>query len=192
MQTTFDAIPDVPLTRLVLQLAGGPKAALTTTKDLCAGPDVVAAEFAAQSGAATHGRATAAVAGCPALRATGELYGVSRRTPTLRLVLTSLTPLRRVRVALPQTMAVASGGALRRGGRLVIAGRRVEGATFAGSQGTVVVTLARAERRVQVTLARGVLRVRHTVRPGARVTFAVTATDTAGAARKATARLTAR
>jgi hypothetical protein len=144
----------------VLQLAGGPKAALTATKDLCAGHEVVEAEFGAQSGAATRGRATATVAGCPALRATGELSGVARGRPTLRLTLTSLTPLRRVRVALPASMAVASRAVLRRDGRLVIEGRRVNGATFAGSQGAVVVTLARAQRSLQVTLPRGVLRLR--------------------------------
>jgi hypothetical protein len=194
VQTVFDAVPDVPLTRLVLALAGGPKAALTTTEDLCDGRNVVDAEFAGQSGATTRGRATATVAGCPALRATGELYGVARRTPTLRLKLTSRTPLRRVRVALPAGMEVGSRRVLRRDGRLVIGGRRVPGATFVWSPGAVVVTLARRAvlRTVRVTLPRGVLRLRRTVRAGAGVAFAVTATDRAGAMRKVTATLTAR
>jgi hypothetical protein len=194
VQTIFDAVPDVPLTRLALELAGGPKAALTTTKDLCAGRVVVDADFAAQSGATTRGRATAKVAGCAALRATGELYGVARRAPTVRLKLTSLTPLRRVRVDLPASMAVTSSRVLARDGRFVIAGRRAHGATFAGAGGAVAVTLARdaARRSFQLTLPRGVLALRHEIRAGARVAFGVTAVDTAGAARKVKVTLTAR
>ena len=33
--TTFDGIPDVPLSKLTLSLSGGAKGALSTTKDLC-------------------------------------------------------------------------------------------------------------------------------------------------------------
>ena len=35
LTTTFASIPDVPLSRLALNLTGGPKGALTTTVDLC-------------------------------------------------------------------------------------------------------------------------------------------------------------
>ena len=194
VQTTFDGIPDVPLSRLVLDLGGGPKAALTASRDLCAAPPVFNAEFAAQSGAATAGDAAATVDGCDELTATGELYGVARKTPTLRLKLQSLNPLSQVRLALPSSMKVRSSRILRRDGRLVVGGRRVKGAKVGWSKGAVVVTLAAgtSSRGIQVTLPRGVLQLRRKVKSGARVAFAVTALGTDKATRRVTTTLSAK
>ena len=53
--TTFDGIPDVPLTKLMLNLSGGPKGALSTANDLCTTTPTVEAQYGAHSGATGQG-----------------------------------------------------------------------------------------------------------------------------------------
>lgn len=51
IRNTFEAVPDAPVSRFVLQLKGGPKySLLENSEDLCRRPQLAAARFVAQSG----------------------------------------------------------------------------------------------------------------------------------------------
>jgi hypothetical protein len=52
IRTTFEDIPDVPLTRFVLDLAGGSKGLLVNSKDLCAGRHRFSVRMRGQNGSA--------------------------------------------------------------------------------------------------------------------------------------------
>jgi hypothetical protein len=174
--TTFEGIPDVPLRRLVLSLTGGPKAVLSTTKGLCDQDPTVQATYGAHSGAKGEQTVKADVLGCAPLSGTGELYGVSRKRPTLRLMLAATKPMREVRLKLPSTLKVASARSVRRSGRLVMSGRRLKGSSVRWSKGRVVFKAprGRSSRTLQLTLPRGVLRLKRKIKIGSSQTFTVT------------------
>ncbi|HEV3093942.1 MAG TPA: hypothetical protein VGY30_05445 [Solirubrobacteraceae bacterium] len=61
----FDALPDMPLRGVELQLPRGPHSALAATGQLCAGSLRMPVELAAQNGILLHRTARIAVRGCP-------------------------------------------------------------------------------------------------------------------------------
>jgi hypothetical protein len=174
--TTFDSVPDVPLRRLVLNLSGGPKAVLATSKGLCDQEPTVQAAYTAHSGATGGETVKATVIGCAPLSGTGELYGVAKKRPTLRLTLAATSPLRELRVKLPSTLKVASARSIKKSGRLVMAGRKPKGSSVSWSKGRVVFKAPKGKtaRAVQLTLPKGVLRLKRKIKSGSSQTFTVT------------------
>jgi hypothetical protein len=174
--TTFDTVPDVPLRRLVLRLTGGDKAVLMTTKGLCDQDPTVIASYAAHSGATGGETVKADVVGCAPLSGTGELYGVAKKRPTLRLTLAAAKPLRELRLKLPSTLKPGSSKSIKKSGRLVLAGRKVKGSSVSWSKGRVVFKAPKGTtaRAIQVTLPKGTLRVKRKIKSGSTQTFTVT------------------
>jgi hypothetical protein len=64
--SAFNAVPDVPITRFVLDLPPGPHSALSAPRGICGGPLTVAATIVAQSGARVTQQAPLRVTGCAA------------------------------------------------------------------------------------------------------------------------------
>jgi hypothetical protein len=180
--TTFENIPDVPLAKLVLNLTGGAKGALSTTRTLCDQVPTVQAIYGAHSGATGKDTADAAVSGCGPLAGGGELYGIAKKRPTLRLDLIAAKALKSVRVKLPSTLRPVSAARVRKSGRLVVSGKRLKGSSAKWSGGRVVFTApkGRSARSLHVTLPRGVLRIARRIKPGSTQTFTVTAITTEG------------
>ncbi|WP_324342078.1 hypothetical protein [Baekduia sp.] len=174
--TTFEGIPDVPLRRLVLDLSGGPRAVLATSKGLCDQDPTVQATYGAHSGAKGNQTVKATVIGCAPLSGTGELYGVAKQRPTLRLTLAATAPLRELRLKLPSTLKIASSAAVKKSGRLVMANKKLKGATVRWSKGRIAFKAPKGKtaRAIQLTLPRGVLRLKRKVKSGSSQTLTVT------------------
>jgi hypothetical protein len=174
--TTFDSVPDVPLRRLVLNLAGGSKAALSTTQGLCDQDPTVEAVYGAHSGATGGEKVAAKVVGCAPLSGTGELYGIGQKRPTLRLTLAATKPLKELRIKLPSTLKPASARSVRKSGRLVLSGRKLKGSSVAWSKGRIAFKAPKGKtaRALQITLPKGVLRLKRKIKSGSSQTFTVT------------------
>jgi hypothetical protein len=180
--TTFDNIPDVPLAKLVLNLTGGPKGALSTTKSICGQVPTVQAVYGAHSGATGKASVDATVLGCAPLSGTGDLYGIAKKHPTLRLSLIATKALKSLRVKLPATLKPASAARVRKSGRLVLSGKKLKGSSVKWSAGRVAFTAPKGKsaRTLTVTLPRGVLRIARRIKAGSTQTFTVTGVTTAG------------
>ncbi|HWH95094.1 MAG TPA: hypothetical protein VNT03_14625 [Baekduia sp.] len=174
--TTFETIPDVPLGKLVLDLAGGPQGALTTAKDLCDQDPTVEAVYGAHSGAAGKAAVDATVVGCAPLSGTGQLYGIAGKKPTLRLKLLATKALKGLRVKLPSTLKPASSRSLMKSGRLVIGGKRLKGSSVRWLSGRVAFNAPKGKtaRTLQVTLPKGTLRLERKIKVGSTQTVTVT------------------
>jgi hypothetical protein len=174
--TTFEGIPDVPLNKLVLNLSGGNKGALSTADSLCRQTPTVQAVYGAHSGKTGQQTVAATVVGCAPLSGTGELYGIAKKRPTLRMTLVATKALKGLRVKLPAALKIASSRSVRKGGRLVVAGKKLKGSSVKWSSGRVAFTAPKGKtaRTMSVTLPRGVLRLKKKVKTGSTQTFTVT------------------
>ncbi|HEX2086455.1 MAG TPA: hypothetical protein VHF89_12285 [Solirubrobacteraceae bacterium] len=179
--TTFDGIPDVPLSRFELRFLGGGEGLLAASRDLCQGaPPRLSATFTSHAGTAKTVDVPAAVVGCRAApppppiaargpRAAIQLGSLRRGRPSLRLVVTAGDRrVRRVRLDFPRGLRLRKGTRLR-GARLVARGRAIE--IGAGRRGA---------RRVTLTLRTGTLAAGQRLRRARRLRFRVRVTDTAG------------
>ncbi|HEY6757957.1 MAG TPA: hypothetical protein VI318_00645 [Baekduia sp.] len=181
--TTFDNIPDVPLSKLVLNLTGGAKAALKTTKSLCTQTPTVLADYVAQSGATAKQTANATVVGCgPGLTVKGKLAGIARKRPSLSLTVTSTKTLKGLRLKLPATLKLASSRSLKKSGRVLLGGKRYKKTSIRWSSGKVSFTAAKGKttRKLQLSLPRGVLKLKKKVKVGSKQTFTVYGLTSAG------------
>jgi hypothetical protein len=176
LTTTFDTVPDVPLRKLTLNLAGGPKAVLTTTLDLCRSAPTFDAQYVSQSGVARKDTVVAQVAGCGPLSGTGELSGVAKRKPVLRMALRSQVALKEVRLKLPAGLKVASARAARRG-RLLLGGKWSRDARVRWTKGRLVFRASpgTTTKAPQLTVPKGVLKQRRGIRAGTTMLVSVTA-----------------
>jgi hypothetical protein len=144
--SAFNAVPDVPITRFVLDLPPGPHSALSAPKGLCGAPLSVAATIVAQSGARVTQQAPLHVTGCTARAPKLRVLGVRVRGATATFV-----------------VKVPRAGRLTAGGRGL---RRVSRNVGQGATVTLKVRLRkrhRHARRVRVTLRLGSLVARRTV-----------------------------
>jgi hypothetical protein len=91
--TTFDGIPDTPLSRFQLDFDAGPSGLVGTVKDLCTQAAGIKGEFTAHSGATKTVNITATVKGCPKKPGGGatprpvgsaSLSGLAGKSPTLK------------------------------------------------------------------------------------------------------------
>ncbi|HEX8206462.1 MAG TPA: hypothetical protein VF587_10420 [Solirubrobacteraceae bacterium] len=178
--TTFDGIPDVPLSRFELSFYGGDRGLLAASRDLCAGtPPQLQATFVSHAGTRHTATVPARIEGCDgstgvpptAIRkpkARIVLRGLRRGRPSLKLNVTAGTALvRRVRLGLPRGLKVRKGTRLR-GAKLRSKGRAVE------------ITPRGGVRRVSLRLRRGTLAAAKRVRAKRRLRFTVRVTDADG------------
>lgn len=182
LTTTFDGIPDVPLSKLTLNLTGGPKGALSTTKDLCTTTPTVEAQYGAHSGATGKETVKATVVGCAPLGVTGRLAGVKSKRPTLSLTVTSAQTLKGVRVKLPSALGLRSSKALKKTGRVLMGGKRYKKTSVKWSSGKVSFTAAKGKttRKLALSLPRGVLKLKKAMKAGSKQTFTVYGLTSAG------------
>jgi hypothetical protein len=180
--TTFDGIPDVPLSKLVLNLTGGKKGALQTAKSLCEQTPTVEAVYGSHSGATGKQAVNATVIGCAPLSGTGTLTSVGKKRPTLRLSLVATTALKGLRLKLPSSLKVASAKSVKRSGRLVVSGKKVKGSSVRWLNGRIAFTMPKGKsaRAAQVTLPKGLLRLKRKIKTGSTQTFTVTGITSAG------------
>jgi hypothetical protein len=197
--TTFDSIPDVPLSKLTLNLAGGAKAALKTTKDVCTTRPTVLADYAAQSGATYRQTATASTVGCgvsaqsKTLSVRGRLKGIKKKRPSLSLTVTSTRALKGLRVKLPSTLKLASSKTLARSSRVTVGGKRYKKTRVKWSSSKVSFTGAKGTRTKKITLSlpAGVLKLKKSIKVKSKQAFTVYGYTTAGRLVSVKVRLTA-
>jgi hypothetical protein len=183
LTTTFASVPDVPLSRLVLDLTGGPKGSLTTTVDQCTKKPTFDAVFGSHSGVQKTAKIEAELVGCGSsaaaqsagLKISGTLAGVAKKRPTLTLKATAAKALKELRITLPTTLKAPSTKSLRKSGRLLMAGKRTKKATVSVTTGRLVFRTpkGKSSRSLQVTLPRGVLKQRKRIKAGQKVAFAI-------------------
>jgi hypothetical protein len=145
--SAFNAVPDVPITRFVLDLPPGPHSALSAPKGLCGGPLTVGATIVAHSGARVTQQAPLRVTGCTA------------SVPRLRVL--------RVRV---KGATVTFVVAVPRAGKLTLSGRGLRQARRrVKAPGTVTLTARLRQRhhhhrvKVRVTVRLGLQAAHRTV-----------------------------
>jgi hypothetical protein len=151
--TTFTGLPDVPQTKLVVSLFGGPRALEST---FCAPPTgTISARFTGQNGATVTDSQRLTVSGCPKAAggpkaSGGSLSGTAQGKPVLRFRLAkgkNAPKLKSFTVALPGALSFQASG-LRHG--LSVSGVKVS-ATLQGGQ--LVVKLKRPVNSLSVKLA---------------------------------------
>ena len=182
--TTFDGIPDVPLSRFELAFAGGDRGLLSVTRDLCEGrAPRLSAKFTSQAGRTHDVTVPAKVQGCsPQIGVT--LGSLQRRRPSLRLrVVAGQARVRTVRLTLPRALRVS--GALR--ARLSGSGARGARLTRRGRVLEIRVPRAGA-RTVGLAIPSGALRAGQGI--SRRTRFAVEVTDATGERTRRTVRAT--
>jgi hypothetical protein len=64
IRTTFDAVPDAPVSKFVLQMKGGAKGLLTNSTDICQGTNKATVKMRAQNGRVRNSRSRLASTGC--------------------------------------------------------------------------------------------------------------------------------
>ncbi|HEV2790542.1 MAG TPA: hypothetical protein VGV69_04505, partial [Solirubrobacterales bacterium] len=65
LRTTFDRVPDAPITKFVLKMRGGERGLLVNSEDLCRGSDRATVKLRAQNGRAAGLRPVVEAGGCP-------------------------------------------------------------------------------------------------------------------------------
>jgi hypothetical protein len=186
--TTFDSVPDVPLSKLVLNLTGGPKAVLKTSKSLCEQVPTVEAQYGAHSGATGKETVNATVLGCGVVGAgsglaiRGKLSGIAKKRPALSLTVVSSKALKGLRVKLPSTLKLASARGLKKSSRVLVGGKKYKKTTVKWTAGKISFTGAKGTKtkKLQLTLPRGVLRIKHKIKVNSKQTFTVYGLTTAG------------
>jgi hypothetical protein len=124
--STLDGLPDVPLSRFTLVLAGGDKGLLLSVEDLCATPRPIDGSFTSQSGMERTASATASGVNCSSARRGPAKPVAKNRRPKIRATLSKAgsllvvatvprggSKLRRMRVALPKGLRADSAKRLR-------------------------------------------------------------------------------
>jgi hypothetical protein len=165
LKTTFTGLPDVPLTRFELNLAGGDEGAFQLGSDLCTlkTPPAVAATFAAHSGASAAETTPLAVEGCTAPpTASAKVTRLRTGRPTVRLSVTAgkeSPELREVRLLLPNALQAkpkrARKGATVRTGSAKLPRTAIK----LTRDGELRLTLPAGTKAVRATLAKGTVRV---------------------------------
>jgi hypothetical protein len=180
--TTFDGIPDVPLSRFELRFNGGFEGLLVASRDLCGGTPIdVAAKFVSHAGTVKEKTIASKVEGCTGVdtppvprlarpKATVRVAGLRKGRPSLRLRVTAATGarLRRVRLNLPKGMTLSKRTRLK--GAKVRSKRRV--IEIPGRAG--------GTRAISLTLRSGTLTVTRKLRKAKRLRFGVVATEVGG------------
>lgn len=192
---SFDGIPDVPLQRFVLTLAGGEQSLIQSTKDLCAERSLTfTGDFTAHAGLTSSSTNEAELRGCgpagtlklsslrggrPALDL--RVTGGRTRVATAQLVLPKGMELQRAAIVRKRLKISAAG--LKRGSRARV--------TVSGTSIRVSVPSGQSARILRVRMAKGAVRVsprlRRQGRP--RLAFRLNTTTADRQARRSTLRV---
>jgi hypothetical protein len=163
IRTTFTGLPDVPLTRFELNLAGGDAGVFQLSADVCAaqpGPSV-GASYVAHSGATASETVPLAVEGCtPPPVVTASIRKLRRGRPTVRLNVTagSESPeLREVRLLLPDALQTKPKRA-RKGATARAGGAKLPRTAIKLADGELRLTLPAGTKSVRARLAKGAVR----------------------------------
>ena len=198
--TTFDGIPDVPLTSFKLGLNSGAKGVLVAAGDVCDAPTITSV-IAAHTGASKTLQSTPSSSGCASATAaqpsaTVRLAGVKGGTPTLKVTAKGgATALRSVGVTLPKGLSVNRRAAAKKtglqaqtpkGGRLKLTKKAV---TWKAQSFTLKLPSTGA-RTATLTLRKGALKATRQTRRSKQLKIKVRLTPVSGAAR--TQRVTVR
>jgi hypothetical protein len=164
IRTTFTGLPDVPLTRFELNLAGGDAGVFQLSADVCAAQPAptVAASFAAQSGATTSETVPLAVEGCtPPPAVSASIRKLRSGRPVVRLAVRAgeeSPELRDVRLLLPDALRTKPKRA-RKGATARSGGTKLPRTAIKLSDGELKLTLPAGTKTVRATLAKGTVRV---------------------------------
>lgn len=178
--TTFTGIPDVPQTKLIVALFGGPQALESAT---CAPPTAtVSATFTGQNGAMVTDKQPITIRGCPVAAgkpgvSRASLSGTAKRKPVLRFRLAKgkgAPKLKSFRLALPGGLSFKATG-LRRG--LSVRGVKVSARLHGGR---LVVNLKRAVNSLSVKLTSPLLAFGNRKHLHGRPKLHITVTDAKG------------
>ncbi len=148
--TRFDSLPDVPISQLKLNLEGGARGALISTKSLCANGGKISMQgnFTGQSGATAQREA---VTQCSGVQVAGALLvkasGSTRGTLKLKFTAPSGKKLKTVKFTLPSGVTVAAkkvakNKVLRGTSTAKLSGKRtIEGRVASAGTATYTVTI---------------------------------------------------
>lgn len=188
--TTFDGIPDVPLSAFELSLTGGDKGALVVSGDTCDNPTMTAV-IASHAGPSKTLQINPPTTGCAATAqptATVRLTGVKSGKPTLKVTAKAAgTALRSVRVALPKGFTVNRSAAAKKtstaataakGGRLKLSRKAI---AWSSSAFTLRLPSTGAKTST-MTLKAGALKVTAKARKSKKVAVKVRLTPVTGSA----------
>jgi hypothetical protein len=171
--TTFDNLPDAPITKLTVTLNGGADSVLQARSGLCTGAKTVGGTFAAHSGKTANVNAPLPVSGTcpsastpppppppPAATPTGKL-SFSGLAKTPRLVASLSVPsgaaaAKKLKLTLPSGLSVVKKR-LAKGLKVTAGGRTVKVKTSSTSR-SLTITLPSAASSVKVTLGGGALK----------------------------------
>jgi hypothetical protein len=151
----ISGLPDTPLTRFELTLAGGSRGLLQASRDLCSTPTLpFDAQFASFTGASTKKTVSADIPAC-APAATVKLSSLRRGKPNLDLrVVGGRTAVTQAQLTLPSGLSFASSAQVRRLVRV----------SASGLKGGAKATLSVKGRTMRITVPKGqsatILRVR--------------------------------
>jgi hypothetical protein len=163
LATTFEGVPDVPITRFALDLAGGEQGLLRSGADLCDGAArTLDADLAAHSGGTARATVPVRVDGCRTTSASSRrvlslaVGSLRSGRPSFRARLRGgPTAIRSVTIRLPRGLTTAP----RRAGRALRL-QGIRGGRVRTTRTTIRVTLPKGGKRSLTLLARrGVLRV---------------------------------
>ena len=180
--TTFDGLPDVPLSQFELRFGGGESGLLTATRDLCAGPPPqFGATFTAHSGKEVTKTVAATVAGCtqttPTVKPKPPTAKLRLRGKSLRLTVRGNgRRVRKVRMTLPKGVAIAKNargrvsGANAKGTKLRFRSKVVELTVPGAGARSVGLALRSGAVRNAGALRKRAARVVVTTRDGKRTT----------------------
>lgn len=199
--TTFDGIPDVPLSSFELGLTGGAKGALVVSGDVCASPEITTV-LTAHTGASKTAKVVPPSSGCGAAStgvppsATVRFANIKSGRPTLKITAKAgSSPLKAVSVTLPQGLGVDRIAAAKKTGLQAAdpKGKKVTLTRSAVAWRAQAFTLRlpnTGARTATMTLRRGALRSTATMRRAKQFRVLVRLTPVKGPAR--TQRITVR
>lgn len=121
----FDGLPDIPIADFALTFNGGPSGLLVTTRNLCIPPPLVfTTTFESHAGGPlVSGQKNPTIEGCGPIvapKVKGKLRGARGGNPRLKVVAKAgSSPIRSVKVKLPEQLDFATGAEFGRGTKIV-------------------------------------------------------------------------
>ncbi|MBI5104180.1 MAG: hypothetical protein HZB46_04200 [Solirubrobacterales bacterium] len=190
LQTTFDNIPDVPITSFDLALKGGAGGVLQTTNELCGTKPVVATSFESHGGKTLSATSPVTLDGCSGAGASAAKLKVSGklRGRTLTLTVRSPQALKSLRIkGIGKVQRPRSTKALRKAAKVKAGGKRLKKPKVAFRDGAIVLSgwsSKKGTKRVDLTL-----KLRKGVKKGKRLSLRLEGTPVKGKALKSTKRI---
>ena len=185
LSTTFNGIPDVPISHFELVFTGGKTGTLITSRDLCRGSGLtLKASFAGHNGVSRNSTAPVGIQGCTPTITVSVRHAasakpavlISFREPAVSSALSKLT------LNLPPALRGARGGHV-----TLVAGKRKLGrrSLRLGERTIVLQNLPAGTHVLKVGLSKGAIKLRKTrqgtaAAPGSKLHFSLGAVDVAG------------